>query len=254
MDNVIGGRDDLDRFRRARDVGCAGVELILLREHLRGDERPAALRAARAATGVEIPSFVMDEHNRGGISSDEPGVAAAAAEDLRIAIAWAADLDVGAILVPFFAAAEIRDDGAFERTVSAFRELCPVAAERNVLLAYEGTLPAPRVRVLAERVESDAFACYFDCANPLVSALDPPTEIRSLGSLICRVHVKDLLSEKDDCRPGEGRVDFGECAAALSEIGYDGWLVLETPAAPLPVVERDVDFTRAAFGLEAASP
>jgi sugar phosphate isomerase/epimerase len=254
MDPVIGGRDDLDRFRRARAIGCAGVELILLREQLRGDERPVALRAARAATGLEIPSFVMDEHNHGGISSADASVAAAAAEDLRTAIAWAADLDVGVILVPFFADAEIRDDGTFERAVAAFRELCPVAAARNVLLAYEGTLPAPRVRVLAERVESDAFACYFDCANPLVSALDPPTEIRSLGSLICRVHVKDLLSEKDDCRPGEGRVDFGECAAALSEIGYDGWLVLETPAAPLPVVERDVDFTRAAFGLDASSP
>src|SRR5204862_6543946 len=92
-------------------------------------------------------------------------------------------------------------------------------------------------------------ACYFDLANLVVRGLDPPTEIRGLGPLVCRVHVKDLLARKNDCHPGLGRVDFPECAAALAEIGYDGWLVLETPAAPPPVVARDVAFTEAAFGI-----
>lgn len=250
LDSVIGGRDDLDAFERARAIGCAGVEVMLLGRHLRGTEKPKALRAAQAATGLEIPSFVLDEHNLGGISAANPQVAAAAAEDVRVAVAWAKELGVGAVLIPFFVEAELRDDAAFERAAAAFRELCPLAEASGVVIAYEGTLPAAGVRALAERVASPAFGCYFDVANLVVRGLDPPTEIRNLGDLICRVHVKDLRARKNDSRPGLGRVDFPECVAALEEIGYDGWLVLETPAAPPPVVARDVAFTATTFGAD----
>src|SRR5436305_2160812 len=136
LDNVIGGRDELERFERARSTGCTGVEVILLRRQLRDLGTPAALRAAQAATGLEIPSFVLDEHNFGGIGSRDAGTAAAAAEDVRVAVAWAAELGVGAILVPFFVEAELRDEPAFERAATAFRELCPFAAARGVALAY----------------------------------------------------------------------------------------------------------------------
>jgi sugar phosphate isomerase/epimerase len=250
LDNVIGGRDELERFERARSIGCAGLEVMLLRRHLRETGTPAALHAAQAATGVEIPAFVLDEHNFGGIASPDTATAAAAADDVRVAIAWAAELGVGAVLIPFFVEAELRDDAAFERAAAAFRELCPFAAASGIVLAYEGTLSAARVRALAERVGSPAFRCYFDLANLLVRGLDPPTEIRALGELVCRVHVKDLLVRKNDSHPGLGRVDFGECAAALADIGYDGWLVLETPPAPPPVVARDVAFTCWTFGIE----
>jgi sugar phosphate isomerase/epimerase len=250
LESVVGGRDDRERFDRACRAGCAGVEVILLREQLRRGDRPATLRAARAATGLEIPTLVLDEHNLGGISSPSRDVAAAACEDARTAIAWAAELGAGVILVPFFVEAELLDDAAFERAVNAFRELCPLAESHRVVLAYEGTLPARRVRALAERIASPAFACYFDLANLLVRGLDPATEIRGLEGLICRVHVKDLLARKNDARPGLGRVDFADCRAALEELGYDGWLCLETPPAPVPVVARDVAFTQAVFGIE----
>ena len=100
------------------------------------------------------------------------------------------------------------------------------------------------------------FGCYFDLANPLAKrGLDVPSEIRALGSLIRRVHVKDTRIVSGDCRPGTGRVDFAECARALSEIGYDGWLTLETPPAPPPLISRDVSFVRSVFtGLDDEPP
>ena len=115
-------------------------------------------------------------------------------------------------------------------------------------LCFEGSLPADRIASLAARVGSEAFGCYFDLANPLAhKGLDAPTEIRALGELVTRVHVKDTRVRTGDCRPGTGRVDFAECALALSEIGYDGWLTLETPPAPPPLVSRDLSFTRSVF-------
>ncbi len=119
--------------------------------------------------------------------------------------------------------------------------------------ASKASLPADRIASIAARVGSEAFGCYFDLANPIAhKGLDPEAEIRALGGLIAAVHVKDTRVTTGDCRPGTGRVDFVACARALAEIGYDGWLTLETPPAPPPLVSRDLSFTRSVFaGLDA---
>ena len=120
-------------------------------------------------------------------------------------------------------------------------------------LCIEVSLPADRIAAIAARVGSEAFGCYFDLANPIAhKGLDPEAEIRALGGLIAAVHIKDTRVTTGDCRPGTGRVDFAGCARALAEIGFDGWLTLETPPAPPPLVSRDLSFTRSVFaGLDA---
>jgi sugar phosphate isomerase/epimerase len=247
MDEVVPG-DDAQTFARAARLGFAGVEVAVRRHELRSPraERLAALRRAREQTSRAIPSLVLGEHVDGGIADADPSVAAAATEDVRAALAWAAELGADAILVPFFAAGQLVTDNDVDRAASAFRLLCPAAERAGVSLLYEGTLPAERIRVLAERIGSAAFGCYFDLANPVVRGFDTPTEIRGLGELIRRVHFKDALIAAGDCLPGLGRVDFTACARALREVGYDGWLVLETPAGPPELVARDLSFARTA--------
>ena len=248
MDTVIGGRDDAEVFARARQIGCAGVEITASRHDLRDAKqtRLETLRRARKTTGLEVHALVLGEHNeRGGLADGNEDVAGPAGDDVRDAIAWAHELGAQVILVPFFMRADLERSADVERAVAAFRSLCPIAAERGVTLCYEGTLSAQEILSLAARVGSDAFGCYFDLANPLAKrGLDVPSEIRALGPLIRRVHVKDTRVVSGDCRPGTGRVDFAECARALSEIGYDGWLTLETPPAPPPLVARDLSFAR----------
>jgi len=61
-----------------------------------------------------------------------------------------------------------------------------------------------------------------------------------------------MLARPRDARPGEGRVDFAACARVLDEIGYDGWLTLETPTGPPPFVARDLSYTRTFFPVLAA--
>jgi sugar phosphate isomerase/epimerase len=251
MDTVIGGDDDAEIFARARQIGFAGVEIVAGRRELRDSTgtRLETLRRAKVATGLEIHALVLGEHNEnGGLADENADVAGRARDDVRDAIAWAQGLGAGVILVPFFMGAELESDADVDRAVAAFRSLCQLAAERGVTLCYEGTLPAGEILWLGARVGSDAFGCYFDLANPLAKrGLDPPSEIRALGELVRRVHVKDTRELAGDCRPGTGRVDFDECARALSEIGYDGWLTLETPPAPPPLVARDLSFVRSVF-------
>ena len=251
MDTVIGGRDDAEVFARAKQIGCAGVEIVVGRHDLRDaqETRLEALRRAMKTTGLEVHALVMGEHNeKGGLADEDPEAARQAHTDVRDATAWARELGAGAVLIPFFMRAELETEADVERAAAAFRSLCPLAAGRGVTLCYEGTLPAQEILSLAARVGSGAFGCYFDLANPLAKrGLDPPSEIRALGPLIHRVHIKDTRVVSGDCRPGTGRVDFAECARALAEIGYDGWLTFETPPAPPPLVARDLSFARMVF-------
>jgi sugar phosphate isomerase/epimerase len=254
MDGVIGGGDDTEVFARAKQIGCAGVEITAGRLDLRDPNgtRLEALRRAKQATGLEIHALVLGEHNeKGGLADESADAAAHARDDVRDAVAWAQELGTEVILVPFFMRSELGSEADVDRAAAAFRSLCPMAGERGVTLCYEGTLPGAEIVSLAARIASDAFGCYFDLANPLAKrGLDVPSEIRALGRLIRRVHVKDTLVVAGDCRPGTGRVDFEECARALADVGYDDWLTLETPPAPPPLIARDVSFIRSVFGLD----
>jgi sugar phosphate isomerase/epimerase len=248
MDSVVGVADDDQTFRLAKRLGFAGVEVVTPRDDLRSSDRLESLRRASAATVMAVPSLVLGEHSdRGGIADPDPLVAEQAREDVAQAIDWAAELDTEAILVPFFGRAELHDDADVERAAAAFGPLCEAAGERGVVLCYEGTLPAKRILTLAERIGSRAFGCYFDLANPIPRGMDGATEIRALGELVRRVHFKDARVQPGDCPPGLGLVDFAACSEALSELGYDDWLVLETPPGPPELVSRDLAFARTVF-------
>src|SRR6478672_2087667 len=109
LDSVVGGSDDRSTFQRARWAGFAGVEATLSARDLKGEggDRLRALQRASASSGLAVASFVLDHHNLGGIADADPRVAAGAAEEVRLAIAWAAELGAGAILIPFFGHAEL---------------------------------------------------------------------------------------------------------------------------------------------------
>jgi sugar phosphate isomerase/epimerase len=248
MDAVVRAADDEEAFARAKRIGFAGVEVALSRDELQSGARLESLRRASAASGLAVPSIVLGEHSDlGGISDSDPVVAERARDDATQAIDWAAELGAGVILLPFFGRAELVEEADIDRAGEAFRPLCDLAGGRGVVLCYEGTLPATRIRVLADRVASRAFGCYFDLANPVVRGLDSATEIRTLGELVRRVHFKDARVDAGDCAPGRGRVDYAASFEALTEIGYDDWLVLETPPGPLELVGRDLAFARSVF-------
>jgi sugar phosphate isomerase/epimerase len=225
MTDVLPSADDGELFGRAKRLGFAGVEVILRRAE--GD-RLDALRRAKAETGLAVPSLVLGEHSDlGGIADGEPAVAAAATQDVERALDWAAELGSDALLIPFFGRTELRDEADIERAAGALR---PLASEP--------------IRRLAAAVDAPAFGCYFDTANVVTRAMDTATELRGLGDLVRRVHLKDVRVKVGDCPPGLGRVDFDKTARALDEIGYEGWIVLETPPGPPELVGRDLAFAR----------
>jgi sugar phosphate isomerase/epimerase len=234
MTDVLPSRDDAELFRHARQIGFAGVEVIL-------PAQLESLRAAQAESGLAVPSLVLGEHSdRGGVADHDPAVASAAADDVRQALRWAEELGADALLVPFFGRAELRDGADIARAARSLRPFCDGAVQ----VLYEGTLPAEGIRDLAAQVGSPQFGCYFDVANVVVRGMDSAIELRALGDLVRRVHVKDVRTKVNDCAPGLGFVDFAATARALDDIGYLGWIVLETPPGPPELVARDLSYVR----------
>jgi sugar phosphate isomerase/epimerase len=248
LDDVLLVEGDERTFEQAKRLGFAGVEVVLAPGDLASSARLEALTRAQQATGLAVPSLVLGAHNvRGGLADEDPSIRSRAADDVQRALKWAIMLNADIILVPFFARGEIRADDALDRAAAEFRPLSELAGERGIVLCYEGTLHAERVHRLADQVGSSAFGCYLDLANAVRFGLDTATEIRKLGALIRRVHLKDAGASPGRCRPGLGLVDFAESSRALREIGYAGWLVLETPPSVPELVGRDLSFARTVF-------
>lgn len=174
-------------------------------------------------TGLVISSFMMGLLNSNPLASDPRGPAW-----LEQSIDAAKDLGAGVILVAFFGKGNLREgdqlkhadvDVAVERVKAA----APRAKQAGVILALENTLSARQNLTLLERIGNDAVRIYYDVGNSTRNGYDVPAEIRLLKERIAMFHFKDGPKYL-----GEGEVPYAPIAAAIKEIGYNGWIVMET--------------------------
>ena len=71
---------------------------------------------------------------------------------------------------------------------------------------------------------------HFDTFHANIEERNPPAALRSVAPHIGHVH----LSENDRGIPGTGHVDWQGTFLALKEIGYTGWLTIESFGKPEP--------------------
>lgn len=244
MEHVLRGESDADTFARAANVGLAGVEIGLTVAQLRDPaSRPMSrLRDLAEAAGVLIPSCGLGDHNSGGLAAWWRGPDAE--EEVRLAIDACRTLGADTLLLPFFFFNEPKGRSHRRALAERLKPVCDHAAASGVVLAYEGTLPATLLRELADTIKSPAFGVYYDPANATWCDHDVPADIRLLGPLLRRTHIKEANTFTGDAPPGEGRVDWTGFADALNDIDYRGWLILETPPGPPESVARDFAFAR----------
>jgi L-ribulose-5-phosphate 3-epimerase len=197
--------------------------------------------AATKAAGAQIASFCIGELNDVPLKSD-PRAERWAAEGIAVAKA----MKVGIILIPFFGKGDLKDDPAgMAAVIAALKRLAPRAEKAGVVLALESTLSAEDNLKIIDAVGSPAVAVYYDVGNSLEAGFDIGREIRLLGSRIVQFHAKDYKGLF-----GQGAVDFKAVRAAMRDIGYSGWLVLEEAKLPLGLeksILQDLKYLRPLF-------
>jgi sugar phosphate isomerase/epimerase len=232
-------------LEQAAKLGLEGVQVSLVPK---GDSLALLDRraqdtylAAVKKSGASIASFCIGDLNGVPLKSD-PRAERWVAEGIEIA----ADMKVGLILVPFFGAADLKDDPAgVESVIAALKRLAPKATQAGVTLALETTLSAEGNLEILDAVGSPAVSVYYDVGNSQEAGFDVGREIRLLNSRISQIHAKDY---KDSF--GRGAIDFRAVRAAMKEIGYRGWLVLEEAKLPLgiePSIRQDLGYLKRTF-------
>lgn len=224
----IGGRGQLAALRTAREIGLDGVEVSFGQpggtNDLRREETRAEYQRVAREQKVEIASLAM------GILNERPYASEPEPE------AWVADcievmpkLGVRVVLVAFFAKGDIKDKPELQKEVARrLKKVAPQAEKAGVVLGVESWLNADDHRRILDAVGSPAVQVYYDVANMRLQGYDIYREIRQLGrERICQIHCKENSSLL-----GKGEVDFGKVKAAVDDIGYAGWLIIEGAVGP----------------------
>ncbi len=145
-------------------------------------------------------------------------------------------LDARVMLLPFFGKGALQTDQEKEYVADVLKELAPEAEKARVTLGLENTISAEDNARILDRVKSKAVKVYYDIGNSTYTGhFDILKEIRWLGrNRICQIHLKDRNSYL-----GEGQIDMPAVIKAIFDIGFEGFLNLETPS-PSKNIESDM--------------
>jgi len=244
-----------EAFARAGELGFDGLELDVGAEYRDTPLWTAAGRrqvAAWAQPGAELSSVCIGALWTHSFGAADPEVRARAREVTLNTIEACAELGARWILVPVTPGEEATEAEGVARWIEGVRACAPAAAQHGVTLALENVgrgyaQSAEGLLTIARGVDSPWVRAYYDFGNGLSLGNDPVAEIRMLGGeWIAVLHAKDPGGQV----LGEGRLDFDAVAAAVREIGYDGYIVLETPATDDPAAagQHNLRFLRERFG------
>lgn len=249
MQGVLG--DPLPQvFQTAAQLGFNGVEVDWMcaedaaEGKALGPEKRAALKAAAAAAKVEIPSVCAHFLNGGGLADPNPEKQRLGLEAVRAGLALCRGLGAHALLVPFFGGGDIGGADGAERLAGHLKTLASEAEKAQVSIGIEHTLPGAEAAALLAQVNSPRIADYWDMANCMGLGYDPVSEVKALSRHIVQVHAKEFAPDNGlqgtrsaprfdrlNQKPfGQGTVPVREVLKALRQIGYDGYIVLETGA------------------------
>jgi len=231
----------------AKDAGFAAIELDYgpgRPLHAQSTEEEArALRQHCLDAGLAVCSLASGVFWRVNLLSDQDDERARAKAHVRHMLRLGAALEVDTLLIvpgfvgPFEAGAPVVADYkvAYHRALIDFRELAVDAEKVRVVLGIETVwnkfLTSPlEMRAFVDAVDSPYVGVYLDVGNVLRTGY-PEHWIRILGSHIRKVHLKDFkvnvgnLGGFVDLLRGD--VDFRAVMAALRDVGYDDYLVVE---------------------------
>ena len=142
----------------------------------------------------------------------------------------------GAVDVAFEPESEIVEyDVAYDRALSALKELAPYAEELKVSIGIENVwnkflLSPVEMADFIDKVGSDYVGSYFDVGN-VVYIGHPEHWIKVLGKRIKKVHFKDYRKEAGslcgfvDLLSGD--VNWPKVMEQFENIGYDNWVTAE---------------------------
>lgn len=234
-------------FKLAKDAGFDGVEVALAEEGSVNmnstKEEMLELKAFADELGLELYSVASGlywTYNYTSANEENREKAKAITrKQLEIASWLGCDTILvvpGAVNVAFEPDSEIVEyDVAYERALSALKELAPYAEELKVSIGVENVwnkflLSPVEMAEFIDKVGSDYVGSYFDVGNVLHIGY-PEHWIKVLAGRIKKVHFKDYRRAAGDlCGFVDilsGDVNWPAVMEQFAKVNYDGWVTAE---------------------------
>jgi hexulose-6-phosphate isomerase len=225
-----------ERFQIAKDAGFEQIECPTTRDQSEAE----AMKAAAEKAGIRIHSVMNMDHWKYPLSSPDPAIVEKSLDGARVSIRnahlWGANT---VLIVPAVVDANTSYRDAYTRSQGSIRKLLPLAQELRVIIAVEEVWnkfllsPLEFARYVDE-FNSPYVRAYFDVGNVVLYGY-PQDWIRTLGSRIVKLHIKDFSFRRDQAKNsvakwevlGEGDIDWPAIYAALRDIGFKGTATVE---------------------------
>jgi len=238
-------------FELAAQAGLEGVELGVGEDYFKtklwNAEGRRELRELSEASGVVIPSICLHTYWRFSFASNEEKTRAKARQVAEQAAEIASELGARNLLIPLTSAEGVKPEEARARWVQGIGSCANVAEDSGVIYALENVgqpfaRSGAQLSSIVDEIGSPAVRAYYDPGNAVHANLDPVVDIGVLGERISQVHMKD----PGGVHLGEGRMDIPSVLRALEDVGFTGWLILETQPTddPLAACRMNLEFLR----------
>ncbi len=233
------GRAPRALFSRIRDWGFDGVELFL------SPEEPANIPAVTRTLdhlNLERTTCSVLPREVHLVSSDAT-VRAQGVEFLKKCVDRTAELGAHLMCGPIYAGLGLmtgrrRTPEEWNWALQGLRVVAAHAQQRGVTLCLE---PLNRFETYFLNTQADAarlvhdigapnVRIHFDTFHANIEEQNPAASLRAIASELGHVHI----SENDRGIPGTGHNDWRGVLLSLKEIGYNGWLTIESFAQPEP--------------------
>jgi L-ribulose-5-phosphate 3-epimerase len=149
-----------------------------------------------------------------------------------------------------FAAYIAAQNRATDTSRIAVEKLIPVAEECKIIIGLENVwnnlwVKADLYKNFVASFNSPHVRAYYDIGNH-VKYEPPELWVKTLGKLICKLHVKDFKLNPDGhggkfVHPRDGSINWPAVRKALDDAGYDGWASIEDDGLPLVEFRKRFD-------------
>ncbi len=239
MDGTIGQPCMPESVASAAALGLAGVQVTM------GSPQPSGglllsdsglqhrFLEASKRYNVALPNTYLDILHKDCLKDSSTQALRWIREGVKATKALGADV----LMLVFFGKCAVDDEADRKAIVTPLREGSRMAQDAGILLGFETTVSAPANLAIVEAVNSPAFKIWYDIGNSTnMGHFNVAEEIRLLGrERICGIHIKDKVYLD------AGAVQVRAALEAIRDIGYKGFVMLETSA---PTGDRMADLRK----------
>lgn len=231
--------EDLPLLPRIKEAGFDGIEVFMFDL---SQFQTKVIRRGLEENGLEatICAIVGQDFS---LISDDKAVRRKALEQLKSFVQMAAGVGAKVIAGPLYSPVgylpgQRRTADEWKWCIDCYQQLGPTLAEYDVSIGIEPlnrfetyflNTAADAAKLCCE-ISDDHVGILFDTFHANIEEKDIGQGFRTVAPYLKHVHA----CENDRGTPGSGHVEWPSVFAVLRDVGYDGWLTIESFGFALP--------------------